>query len=211
MNFKKLYCLRKINNTYILKDYFLLFILIFSLFYGKPLFAQEIVDSPNSQSISCTNLLNVNFPRLQDEKITNLCDFQGKVILVVNTASFCGFTKQYRGLEKLYKKYKDSGLVVLGFPSNDFGKQEPGSNKEIADFCENTYGVKFPMFAKSIVRGSEANVLFFKLASLSEEPRWNFHKYLINKNGEFVRSYSSFTSPNSRKLILDIEKLLAKS
>ena len=130
------------------------------------------------------------------------------MLLVVNTASFCGFTKQYKGLEDLYKKYQDQGLVVLGFPSNDFGNQEPGSNKEIADFCENTYGVKFPMFAKSKVKGPNANKLFLDLAKKSEQPRWNFHKYLIDKNGDFIRSYSSFTSPTSRKLIIDIEKLL---
>jgi glutathione peroxidase len=128
--------------------------------------------------------------------------------LVVNTASFCGFTKQYKGLENLYRKYQNRGLVVLGFPSNDFGNQEPGSNKEIADFCENTYGVKFPMFAKSIVKGPNANELFLNLAKMSEEPRWNFHKYLIDRNGNFVKSFSSFTSPKSRKLIIDIEKLL---
>ena len=188
MNFKKLYCLRKINNTYILKDYFLLFILIFSLFYGKPLFAQEIVDSPNSQSISCTNLLNVNFPRLQDEKITNLCDFQGKVILVVNTASFCGFTKQYRGLEKLYKKYKDSGLVVLGFPSNDFGKQEPGDDYEILQFAKKTYGVTFPICKKT-----DINHKFFKTFG---QPDWNFNKYLFTEDHNFVQKFSSTKTPH---------------
>ena len=98
-------------------------------------------------SASCSPLLSHTFPRLQDEAPQRLCQYQGKVILVVNTASFCGFTSQYEGLEKLYAKYKDRGLVVLGFPSNDFGQQEPGSNKDIADFCKNTYDVKFPMFA----------------------------------------------------------------
>jgi glutathione peroxidase len=111
----------------------------------------------------------------------------------------------------LYKKYQSQGLVVLGFPSNDFGNQEPGSNKDISDFCENTYGVKFPMFAKSKVKGPNANKLFLDLAKKSEQPRWNFHKYLIDRNGNFVRSYSSFTSPESRKLVIDIEKLLSSS
>ena len=99
---------------------------------------------------ACPAILHYTFNRLQDDSRQDLCQYAGKVILVVNTASFCGFTKQYEGLEALYAKYADKGLVVLGFPSNDFGKQEPGSSKEIADFCYNTYGVKFPMFAKII-------------------------------------------------------------
>ena len=164
---------------------------------------ESVVIEPRNSS-SCSKLLNIEFPKLQNDEPKNLCDFKGNVILVVNTASFCGFTKQYKGLENLYRKYQNRGLVVLGFPSNDFGNQEPGSNKEIADFCENTYGVKFPMFAKSIVKGPNANKLFFNLAKMSEEPRWNFHKYLIDRNGNFVKSFSSFTSPQSRKLIIDI-------
>ena len=172
------------------------------------LFADEITTIESGNSTTCSTLLNVKFPSLQSDEPKSLCDFIGNVVLVVNTASFCGFTKQYKGLEELYKKYQNRGLVVLGFPSNDFGNQEPGSNKEIADFCENTYGVKFPMFAKSTVKGPNANKLFLDLAKMSEEPRWNFHKYLIDRNGNFVKSFSSFTSPNSRKLIIDIEKLL---
>jgi glutathione peroxidase len=109
--------------------------------------AMQLVEAAPPASPSCNPLLSHTFPRLQDEAPQNLCQYQGKVILVVNTASFCGFTSQYEGLEKLYAKYKDRGLVVLGFPSNDFGQQEPGSNKDIADFCKNTYDVKFPMFA----------------------------------------------------------------
>ena len=185
-----------------------LIILCFLLTFGGNLLASEKVIKNTDNSISCSKLLNVEFPKLQDDKPKSLCDYKGNVLLVVNTASFCGFTKQYKGLEDLYKKYQDRGLVVLGFPSNDFGNQEPGSNKEIADFCENTYGVKFPMFAKSKVKGPNANTLFLNLAKKSEQPRWNFHKYLIDKNGDFIRSYSSFTSPTSRKLIIDIEKLL---
>tara|TARA_Y200000002_G_C22640655_1_gene646793 strand:+ start:26 stop:613 length:588 start_codon:yes stop_codon:yes gene_type:complete len=183
-------------------------ILCFLLTFGGNLLASEKVIKNTDNSISCSKLLNVEFPKLQDDEPKSLCDYKGNVLLVVNTASFCGFTKQYKGLEDLYKKYQDRGLVVLGFPSNDFGNQEPGSNKEIADFCENTYGVKFPMFAKSKVKGPNANKLFLDLAKKSEQPRWNFHKYLIDKNGDFIRSYSSFTSPTSRKLIIDIEKLL---
>ncbi len=157
----------------------------------------------------CAPLLNHTFPRLQDDAPQNLCQYQGKVILVVNTASYCGFTSQYEGLEKLYSKYKDRGLVVLGFPSNDFGNQEPGSNQQIAEFCTNTFGVKFPMLAKTSVKGREANPLFRKLAEQSEAPAWNFHKYIINREGKFVRSFSSLTSPDSRRLIVEIERALS--
>ena len=112
---------------------------------------------------ACPVTLNHTFARLQDEKPQSLCQYAGKVVLVVNTASYCGFTPQYKGLEALYDKYRGRGLVVLGFPSNDF-EQESGDNKQIADFCENTYGVKFPMFAKSSVRGAPANALYRQLA-----------------------------------------------
>ncbi len=160
---------------------------------------------------SCSPLLSQTFPRLQDELPQNLCQYQGKVILVVNTASFCGFTSQYEGLEKIYAKYKDQGFVVLGFPSNDFGQQEPGSNKEIADFCKNTYDVKFPMFAKSSVSGSNLNPLFKMLiAKTGTTPKWNFYKYLIDRNGNVVDSYGSMTKPTSSSITAEIEKLLGE-
>jgi glutathione peroxidase len=158
---------------------------------------------------SCSPLLSHTFPRLQDEVPQNLCQYQGKVILVVNTASFCGFTSQYEGLEKIYAKYKDKGFVVLGFPSNDFGQQEPGSNKEIADFCKNTYDVKFPMFAKSSVSGSNPNPLFKMLiAKTGTTPKWNFYKYLIDRKGNVVDSFGSVTKPTSNSITDQIEKLL---
>jgi glutathione peroxidase len=160
---------------------------------------------------SCSALLSHTFPRLQDEAPQSLCQYQGKVILVVNTASFCGFTSQYEGLEKLYAKYKDRGLVVLGFPSNDFGQQEPGSNKDIADFCKNTYDVKFPMFAKSSVSGSNPNPLFKMLiAKTGTTPKWNFYKYLIDRNGNVVDSFGSMTKPTSTSITSEIEKLLGE-
>ena len=158
---------------------------------------------------SCSPLLSHTFPRLQDEAPQNLCQYQGKVILVVNTASFCGFTNQYEGLEKIYAKYKDKGFVVLGFPSNDFGQQEPGSNKEIADFCKNTYDVKFPMFAKSSVSGNNPNPLFKMLiAKTGTTPKWNFYKYLVDRNGNVVDSFGSITKPTSNSITDQIEKLL---
>jgi glutathione peroxidase len=158
---------------------------------------------------ACPPLLRHTFPRLQDEKPQSLCQYRGKVLLVVNTASFCGFTPQYEGLEKLHARYKDRGLVVLGFPSNDFA-QEAGSNKEIADFCENTFGVKFPMFGKTAVRGSDANPLFKQLAAQTgRAPLWNFHKYLIGRDGKVVASYTSLTKPDDDTLLKTLEQQLA--
>ncbi|AWI54864.1 glutathione peroxidase [Aquabacterium olei] len=164
--------------------------------------------SPSAPA-TCPALLDKTFPRLQDEKPQSLCQYSGRVVLVVNTASYCGFTKQYAGLEALYSRYKDRGLVVLGFPSNDFGNQEPGAAKEIAEFCNNTYGVKFPMFAKSSVRGSAANPLHKELIALSgTSPKWNFYKYLIARDGRSVSAYSSMTSPDDKEFVQDIERLL---
>ena len=159
---------------------------------------------------ACPPLLDKTFPRLQDEKPQSLCQYKGKVLLVVNTASYCGFTDQYKGLEALNARYKDRGFVVLGFPSNDFGNQEPGDAKQIAEFCTNTYGVKFPMFAKSSVRGDKANPLFVELSKASgTRPKWNFYKYLVGRNGQVIDSYSSMTAPDDRDLVRDIEKALA--
>lgn len=157
---------------------------------------------------ACPAVLQHTFARLQDEQPQSLCQYAGKVVLVVNTASFCGFTPQYKGLEELDRKYRDKGLVVLGFPSNDFS-QESGSNKQIAEFCESTFGVKFPMFVKSSVRGVEANPLFKQLAAQSgTTPKWNFYKYLIARDGKVVESYSSMVSPSSKGFVADIEKQL---
>ena len=163
----------------------------------------------NPASATCAPALSHTFLRLQDEVPQNLCQYQGKVIMVVNTASFCGFTSQYEGLEKVYARYKDKGFVILGFPSNDFGQQEPGSNKEIAEFCKNTYDVKFPMFAKSSVSGKDANPLFKMLISKTgTSPKWNFYKYLIDRNGNIVESYNSLSKPDGKSITSEIEKLL---
>jgi glutathione peroxidase len=161
-------------------------------------------------STACSGLLQQNVLRLQDEKPQSLCQYSGKVVVVVNTASFCGFTPQYQGLEELHAKYRDRGLVVLGFPSNDFS-QETGSNKEIADFCENTFGVKFPMFTKTSVRGKDASPLFRQLAEKTgTAPRWNFYKYVIARDGASVVSFNSMTEPTSRQFVGEIEKQLAR-
>ena len=164
---------------------------------------------PVASAQTCPALLNHTFPRLQDDKPQSLCQYSGQVVLVVNTASYCGFTPQYEGLEKLYAQYAKRGFTILGFPSGDFGNQEKDSNKEIADFCYNTYGVKFPMFAKSVVKGGNANALFSALTrDTGQAPKWNFHKYLIGRDGKVVASFPSQVDPLDRKLTGQIEALL---
>lgn len=161
---------------------------------------------------ACPRLLNHVFPRLQDDAPVSLCGFAGKVLLVVNTASQCGFTPQYEGLEKLHGRYASRGLVILGFPSNDFGQQEPGTSQQIGEVCFNTYGVRFPMFAKTSVTGAAANPLHAELARITgQAPRWNFHKYLVSRAGEPVAHYPSRVAPESRELVAAIEKALAVS
>ncbi len=175
---------------------------------ATPAAAPAVAGATASPS-ACPPLLQHSFPRLQDEKPQNLCQYAGKVLLVVNTASYCGFTPQYKGLEELHARYKDRGLVVLGFPSNDFA-QEKASNKEIADFCENTFGVKFPMFGKSAVRGSDANALYKQLAAATgRQPLWNFHKYLVGRDGKVIANYSSMTTPTVKAFVAAIERQLA--
>ena len=160
---------------------------------------------------TCPPLLNHSFPRLQDSAPQSLCQYQGKVILVVNTASLCGFTGQYEGLEAVYDKYKNRGLVVVGFPSNDFGDQEPGNNKEIADFCRTTYGIKFPMMAKTDIAAPKTHAFYKQLIAKSgTAPKWNFHKYLIDRSGNTVESFNTLTAPDSRRLIAQIEHRLAE-
>jgi glutathione peroxidase len=160
---------------------------------------------------ACPALLDHSYQRLQGGQTQSLCDYRGKVVLVVNTASYCGYTHQYEGLEALYRKYKDRGLVVVGFPSNDFGGQEPGTNKEIAEFCRTTYGVQFPMFEKSTVSGVATHPLFDALAARTgERPKWNFHKYLIDRRGVNVVSFESGVEPDSRELVRTIERWLAE-
>jgi glutathione peroxidase len=163
-----------------------------------------------TSTVACPALLQHSFPRLQDEAPQNLCQYSGKVLLVVNTASKCGFTPQYEGLEALHAKYGPRGLVVLGFPSGDFGGQELNDSKAIADFCFNTYGVKFPMFSKTKVIGSSASPLYVQLAKATgKTPGWNFHKYLIGRDGKPLGSYDSNVTPTSATLVAQIEKALA--
>ena len=158
---------------------------------------------------ACPALLNQKFKSLQGQP-QNLCQYAGRVVVVVNTASYCGFTEQYKGLQAIYDKYKDKGFVVVGFPANDFGKQEPGSNTEVADFCERTYKVKFPMIEKTSVVAGQANPMFEGLfEATGQRPQWNFHKYLIGRDGKSVQSFGSRVGPESPEFVGEIEKLLA--
>lgn len=184
-----------------------LILIISVLLAMKP--GNDIVASVNNDS-SCPSPLDVEVRSLNDNKLVNLCnEYRNKVVLIVNTASKCAFTSQYEGLEALYKKYKDRGFVVLGFPSNDFANQEPGTEKQIQSFCRLTYGVQFPMFTKTHVRKKNADPLYRNLGDAAGEyPAWNFHKYLLDRNGRLVASFSSNTKPGSHKLVNMIESLI---
>ena len=141
----------------------------------------------------------------------DLAKFKGKTVLMVNVASKCGFTKQYEGLQDLWSKYKKRGLIVLGVPSNQFGNQEPGTEKEIKEFCEVNFNINFPMTSKVDVKGENAHEIYkwaLKNYGKSAVPKWNFHKILINSEGKIEETYMSFTKPNSQKIINKIEKLL---
>ena len=143
-----------------------------------------------------------------DGETQSLADYKGKVLLVVNTASECGSTPQYAGLEGLWRHYRDRGLVVLGFPSNDFGGQEPGAEAAIKTFCETKYHVSFPLFAKSKVTGEGQSPVFRFLAADYGEPKWNFHKYLVDRTGKVVKAFPSKVTPDSKELTEAIEAAL---
>ena len=184
---------------------YLVIVGVLGLFFLVPSQAQAV----KSLEANCPVLLQQHVLRLQDEKPQSLCQYAGKVVVVVNTASFCGYTPQYEGLEALHTKYKNQGLVVLGFPSNDFS-QETGSNKQIADFCENTFGVKFPMFTKTRVTGKDASPFFKQLsAKTGTAPKWNFFKYVVSRDGQNVQSFDSTADPKSKSFLQAIEKQLA--
>lgn len=158
----------------------------------------------------CPDLLKFMKRKLNSQETVNLCEeFKGKTLLIVNTASYCGFTPQFEGLEALYSDYKDQDFAVLGFPSHDFNQEDQDEGKT-AELCELTYGVNFPMFEAVTVRGDDADPLYRKLAEQSgTAPKWNFYKYLVNKSGDVVDSYSSFTKPEDEDFRADIEKALA--
>ena len=165
------------------------------------------------------NKLSANYEKLAydfefkdlDGSSLNLSDYKGKVIVVVNVASQCGFTSQYEDMQEVWEKYQAKGIVMLGVPSNDFGNQEPGDNKEIKNFCEAKFGITFPMTEKVKVKGNEAHPFYTwakKNHGSSAVPKWNFHKIIIDRNGKIHETFSSITNPSSKKFIKIIENLL---
>jgi glutathione peroxidase len=173
-------------------------------------FALALAFASNAAMASCSELLDRSFRPLADKTPVNLCDqYAGKVLLVVNTASKCGYTPQYEGLEKLHEDLAPRGFAVVGFPSNDFSGQEPGTEDQIKEFCTNTYGIKFPMYQKLTVKGPEADPLYKQLATDGGgEPGWNFHKYLISRDGKVLQSFPSKIAPDDPKLREAIEDAL---
>ncbi len=169
-----------------------------------------VMTSQNALADNCPETLDFSKKRLAEDAVVNLCQaYRGKVVLIVNTASKCGYTHQYEGLESLYRKYKDRGLVVLGFPSNDFGSQEPGNEKQIQSFCRLTYSIEFPMFEKTEVAKGTKDPLYRTLAKQAGEyPQWNFHKYLLDRSGKLVASFPSRSEPEGEQIIKAIEELL---
>lgn len=155
------------------------------------------------------SLLAYSFPKLQDGSLQALNQYAGNVILVVNVASYCGLTPQYAGLEKLYAEYKSRGFVILGFPSNEFGAQEPLPEAEIAQFCTRQFGVTFPMFAKTTVTSGNANPFYAELAAATgSAPQWNFHKYLIDRSATKILSFGSMVTPDAPELIAMVKQWL---
>jgi glutathione peroxidase len=184
------------------------FISIFTVFLMLSSFAGAVANKqlPNTA-------YDFTFKTLHAEKPMPLSQFRGKVILIVNTASNCGFTPQYKALEEIYNNYKDQGFVIVGVPSNDFGAQEKGTNQEIATFCKTNYGVTFPMASKEVVSGKSAHPFYQwakKTLGFGTAPKWNFHKYLINRDGALIDYFNSTTTPDSASIKTAIEKVLAK-
>lgn len=178
----------------------------------RKLIGSLILIAATSTATYAGTLLDQEFRRLASEETVNLDEaYAGKVVLVVNTASKCGNTPQYDGLEKLYQEYGEDGLVVLGFPSNDFFGQEPGTEQEIQDFCRLTYKVQFPMFEKVTVKKGDAHPFFHQLAAeAGTYPTWNFHKFLIGRDAQLISEFSPSTQPYDEDLVAAIESALQK-
>ncbi len=182
---------------------------LFTLLLGFFLMTTNIASAENS----AINAYDFSFHTLVGHTPLPLDSFRGKVLIIVNTASKCGFTPQYAGLEKLYERYKDRGLVILGVPSNDFANQEPGSDQEIVTFCRINFGVTFPMTSKEIVSGKNAHPFYLwarKELGFGTAPKWNFHKYLINRKGALIDYFYSTTAPDAPRFIKAIEDALAE-
>jgi glutathione peroxidase len=167
-----------------------------------------MVSLVSSAALACPDYMKGEYRKLHSKDSVNICELmENKTVLVVNTASHCGFASQFKELEALHKKYKDKGLVIVGFASDDF-KQEDADEEKAAEICYLNYGVTFTMLSPTHVKGSEANPLFKALAEQSQQPKWNFNKYLIGKDGQLVEYYGSLTKPDSPKLAAAIEKVL---
>jgi glutathione peroxidase len=170
----------------------------------------EMMSQSRETEAGVANLHTIPFKTIMGD-VTSLEQYKGQVVLIVNVASQCGFTKQYADLEELYRMYKDSGLVVLGFPANNFGDQEPGSNEEILNFCQTRFDVTFPMMAKVSVKGKDKHPLFVELTGHPEmagEIKWNFSKFLLDRNGHLVARFGSRTKPTSDKIVAKLKELL---
>jgi glutathione peroxidase len=171
--------------------------------------------TPEKGTAKVPAVLNFKMKDLKGKDV-DLSKYKGKVVLIVNTASQCGLTPQYEGLEALHEKYGEEGLAILGFPANEFGQQEPGSNEEIADFCKENYGVKFPMFSKVVVKGEGQCPLYQYLTSKETDPKfagdvkWNFEKFLLDRDGNVVARFDPRTKPESKEVVSEIEAQLAK-
>ena len=165
------------------------------MFKQKLLFIASLFSSGYVAAEACNDWTNHELRKLRSTEVVNFCEFEGKPLLIVNTASRCGFTSQFKQLEALYQKYDDQGLVILGFPSNDFNQEEADS-KDIAEVCYSNYGVTFPMFSASHVRGKDKTALFDHLTTLSDtEVQWNFYKYLVSRDGRQVQGFNSAAAP----------------
>ena len=159
-------------------------------------------------TFSCSDILNTNLRILDSDDEKNLCEYSGNVILVVNVASRCGYTPQYAGLQRLYNQYKEDGLTIIGIPSRDFF-QEFSAESKVAEFCSTEYGVEFPMFATAKVKGKKAHPFYKKLIAASgKEPKWNFAKYLIGRDGQVIEHYKSSVTPESERLVTAIQAVL---
>lgn len=180
-----------------------------ALLVSSTLMAQTQPSNKAVNPQTCDDFTNVDIRKLRSKESINLCDYKNKPLLIVNTASNCGFTPQFESLEKLHKTYKDEGLVVLGFPSDDFF-QEEDNEKETAKVCFINYGVTFPMFATSEVRGSDANPIFKHLNEQTSSPNWNFYKYLVSADRKTILRFNSKVKPDSEKMIKAVENSLSK-
>ena len=171
-------------------------------------FLITLLFSQTAMSNDCPKVLNTKLNNLTGESV-DFCKYRGKVILAVNTASYCGNTPQYEALEALFQKYNEKDFVVIGFPANNFGNQEPGSNEDIQNFCKLNYGVSFPMVEKTDVVGPNTNAIFKQLQTMTgDAPQWNFHKYLISRDGEQAFSFTASMDPMNAKLVKRLEELL---